>query len=652
MTTRILIGDVRDRLKDLPDASVQCVITSPPYFNLRDYGTADWSGGDAACDHLGAPKRTQDGFNERYFGKEFESDKQGDLRQPYRSTCGKCGAVRIDRQIGLEPTLSEYIASLVAVFREVKRVLRDDGVVFLNLGDSYAGSWGNQGRKEERGTQRPINGPMMQPLDDRYPANGSNTGAIRDPGLKPKDLMMVPARVAIALQDDGWYLRSEIIWAKPNPMPESVTDRPTSAHEKVYLLSKKPTYFYDADAIREENASPEQHEHNQRYAKQYDAYDSRAGATGQPGNVNNVGIHARPGKAGRNKRNVWTISTQPFSGWTPTVRRHPVALDAIDDDTWRRPSEGCQVHAWTGRSDPIRVGDERATGVSIRTSDTYGGPGRAQPDGSAPTDLSLGGDWSDESSDSPLLPCAASATPHSTQSRRTDRDPATSPAYTPCVGMLTRTDDTSTQPASAAPHPGTPESSTSSDDSDGDPSPGTSGRTAHTSSGYRSFEACSCSYYRETTESISHFATFPPKLVEPMILAGTSAKGCCPACGSPWVRVVERVDTGEVQRKGAGWDTGEGAHGSFHRNGRAPVVEYAPVTATQTTGWSPGCVCPAADPVPCTVLDPFGGAGTVALEADRLGRDAILIELNESYARMAEQRITGAAPMFAVVEVA
>jgi hypothetical protein len=137
-----------------------------------------------------------------------------------------------------------------------------------------------------------------------------------------------------------------------------------------------------------------------------------------------------------------------------------------------------------------------------------------------------------------------------------------------------------------------------------------------------------------------------------MILAGTSAKGCCPACGSPWVRVVERVDTGEVQRKGAGWDTGEGAHGSFHRNGRAPVVEYAPVTATQTTGWSPGCVCPAADPVPCTVLDPFGGAGTVALEADRLGRDAILIELNESYARMAEQRITGAAPMFAVVEVA
>src|SRR5262245_17333690 len=104
MSARILVGDVRDRLAELPEQSVHCVVTSPPYFGLRDYGTADWSGGDPACDHLGPPKRTQNGFNERYFDRESVTDKQGDLRAPYGSTCGKCGAIRSDNQIGLEAT--------------------------------------------------------------------------------------------------------------------------------------------------------------------------------------------------------------------------------------------------------------------------------------------------------------------------------------------------------------------------------------------------------------------------------------------------------------------------------------------------------------------------------------------------------------------
>jgi DNA modification methylase len=139
-------GDVRDVLRSLPAESVQCVVTSPPYWGLRDYGTATWEGGDPGCDHLGEPKRTQSGFNERYFGKPFDENKQGDLRIPFGHTCGKCPAVRVDNQLGLERTPEEYVANMVAVFREVRRVLRPDGVCWLNLGDSYAGSWGNQGR--------------------------------------------------------------------------------------------------------------------------------------------------------------------------------------------------------------------------------------------------------------------------------------------------------------------------------------------------------------------------------------------------------------------------------------------------------------------------------------------------------------------------
>src|SRR5574337_716888 len=172
-------GDARDVLKSLPDESVHMVCTSPPYWNLRSY--------------------LPDSHDDKHL------------------------------ELGLEPTIDEYIANMVDVFREVRRVLRKDGTCWLNIGDSYAGSWGNQSRKEERGTQRPINGEMLQVVDDgRYPAIGSNTGSLlKTPGLKPKDIVGVPWRLAFALQSDGWWIRSDIVWAKSNPMPESVTDRPT-----------------------------------------------------------------------------------------------------------------------------------------------------------------------------------------------------------------------------------------------------------------------------------------------------------------------------------------------------------------------------------------------------------------------------------------
>jgi len=205
---KMLEGDTRDRLADLEAESVQTVVTSPPYWGLRDYG--------------------------------------------------------VDGQLGLEATLDEYVANLVAVFREVRRVLRDDGTVWLNLGDSYA-------------------------------------------GLKPKDLCGTPWRVAFALQADGWWLRQEIIWHKPNPMPESVKDRCTRGHEQVFMLTQKARYFYDADAIREADAGTD---HARTVLEGQPSLEPSNGLL-----PTHSGLRKAEGRkgAGRNKRSVWTVATQPYS---------------------------------------------------------------------------------------------------------------------------------------------------------------------------------------------------------------------------------------------------------------------------------------------------------------------------------------------------
>ena len=175
----LLQGDCLQQLATLPAASVQCCVTSPPYWGLRDYGTAG--------------------------------------------------------QLGLEATPDEYVANMVAVFREVWRVLRDDGTLWLNLGDSYA-SGGRSTRDPGQSKLHPAQAKGM-----RRPADGE--------GIKPKDLVGIPWRVAFALQADGWWLRQDIIWHKPNPMPESVTDRCTKAHEYIFLLTKQAKYYYDAEAV-------------------------------------------------------------------------------------------------------------------------------------------------------------------------------------------------------------------------------------------------------------------------------------------------------------------------------------------------------------------------------------------------------------------
>jgi DNA modification methylase len=232
---RILEGDVTEVLRTLATESVQCIVTSPPYWGLRDYGTATWDGGDPGCKHVAHTIRT--GLGLAALGERFRGGghKQGEVTEiQYRDVCAQCGAVRVDQQIGLEKTPEEYVAKMVAVFGEVRRVLRSDGTCWVNMGDTYAAN---------RGYQVP---------DSKYVDVGNSKGMkIKDFGLKSKDLVGAPWMLAFALRADGWYLRQDIIWEKPNPMPESVHDRCTKSHEYLFLLTKSPRYFFDQAAISE-----------------------------------------------------------------------------------------------------------------------------------------------------------------------------------------------------------------------------------------------------------------------------------------------------------------------------------------------------------------------------------------------------------------
>lgn len=247
----IRVGDCRDLLKEMPDESVQCVVTSPPYFGLRDYG--------------------------------------------------------VDGQLGLEPTPDEFVAAMVEVFREVRRVQRTDGTLWLNLGDSYAGGGnGGGGSFAKDGIRCALPG-----TDKNKATRHGKRGAVD--GLKSKDLIGIPWRVAFALRADGWYLRQDIVWSKPNPMPESVRDRCTKAHEYLFMLTKAPRYFYDQDAIRE-NMAPSS------IARLAQNVEAQAGSERVPGKTNGpMKAVARKSKSKdgqqsmtRNKRSVWTVTTQPF----------------------------------------------------------------------------------------------------------------------------------------------------------------------------------------------------------------------------------------------------------------------------------------------------------------------------------------------------
>ena len=291
----LLQGDCTKVLATLPAASIQCCVTSPPYWGLRDYGTAKWEDGDPKCEH----KRDHFGSNPSEKQLSNSGSAEGHARLVYSTVCGKCGAKRVDSQLGLEETPEEYVDKMVLVFREVRRVLRDDGTLWLNLGDSYNGS-----RKGANG-----DGSAGKAGDINAGSKGTQQGTFTKSdviGLKPKDLVGIPWRVAFALQEDGWYLRQDIIWHKPNPMPESVTDRCTKSHEYIFLMAKSVKYYFDNDAIKENSTSfVAGTETSIRFGgNKYGDLEEQLHRT-KSGNE-----YTDSGK--RNKRSVWTVSTRPF----------------------------------------------------------------------------------------------------------------------------------------------------------------------------------------------------------------------------------------------------------------------------------------------------------------------------------------------------
>lgn len=244
MSVEIIEGDCRVVLKELPDQSVNCIVTSPPYFGLRDYG--------------------------------------------------------VENQMGLEPTPAEFVEALVGVLRETRRVLRDDGTLWLNLGDSYNNSdkWGGGGANTGKHTKAP-DGTV-----ESWKAVRRKWKAM--PGIKPKDLIGIPWRVAFALQADGWYLRQDIIWHKPNPMPESVRDRCTKAHEYIFLLSKSPTYYFDWQAMQEPATNrPPGNKKPTKAGREYLVAEGEQHRTAS--NLHNI-----EARETRNRRSVWTVTTKPF----------------------------------------------------------------------------------------------------------------------------------------------------------------------------------------------------------------------------------------------------------------------------------------------------------------------------------------------------
>jgi DNA modification methylase len=315
MSVELILGDILNAIKQIDSESVQCVVTSPPYYGLRDYGTAKWEGGDLKCKHN--PQKPDGGDR---FDRSLPLGRGG----IYKETC-KCGAIRIDSQIGLEQTPEEYITKLVEVFREVRRVLRSDGTLWLNLGDSYAGSSMNGGPQETRcsGGKKALR--QIQKENSKIKVGVTV-------GYKPKDLIGIPWRVAFALRADGWWLRQDIIWAKPNPMPESVKDRCTKSHEYIFLLSKSARYYFDADAIMEPVTGGTHARVSQNVAKQIGSYRANGGKKTngtmkavirtpkqQPagsGIKNNDSFNnalALPVET-RNSRSVWTITTIGYPG--------------------------------------------------------------------------------------------------------------------------------------------------------------------------------------------------------------------------------------------------------------------------------------------------------------------------------------------------
>lgn len=363
----IFLGNALNVLREMPDESVNCCVTSPPYWGLRDYGTGDWEGGESECDHQPefTPRAARD--ENGFLGRRAIVDAQDRGTKAFKGACGKCGATRVDDQIGLEKTPEEYVEKIVAIFHEIKRVLKSDGTLWLNLGDSYTGS--GKGGNPEAGKQATNKG--SQSVGVLYGKTGdiqrevAQTNVTRNyDGLPPKNLVGIPWRVAFALQADGWYLRQDIIWSKPNPMPESVLDRCTKSHEYIFLMTKSSRYHFNADAICETAVNSGREV--SLGAKSF----SRGQALGLGVEPSGNGLaDTYTVKETRNKRSVWTITLEPFPeahfATFPTELVKPCVLAGC-------PTGGVVLDPFGGSMTTVMVArDLNCKGIAIELNAEY-----------------------------------------------------------------------------------------------------------------------------------------------------------------------------------------------------------------------------------------------------------------------------------------
>jgi len=548
----LLCGDVMECLMSLPSDSIDCMVTSPPYWGLRDYG--------------------------------------------------------VEGMIGLEPTFQEYLAKMVAVMGEVKRVLKPTGTCWVNMGDCYNNNSGYSRASKEYFREGRIGGSADRKACAEF---------------KVKDLLLMPARLAIALQENGWWVRSEIIWAKPNPMPESVTDRPTSAHEKIYLLTKAARYYYDQEAVREPHITDAP---NKMRNKANEAYNES-----YEGGRFSEGSRPEGHPNGRNLRNVWTIATQPYSDWGFSFDE---ADYADSDGIPYTASRDCPVHGrlWNRRKRQKESDGEQLNLDALRNLGKSCCHEPEQPVELSSTVLNCNSETivetSHEQNPENIVENKSEVSPQFREDDLADGD-----------GIPVHTNHSSELPKIPGDNSGslfrdnapTAISRNKQKNKTGpvlltSPSCKASGespsRTEHKL-------AVSCFNYTCTCRKcqVSHFATFPEKLPRKCIMAGTSERGVCSQCGKPWERVVEK----EYEHIN---NTKPRENSSYTASSRGEVANLK----TKTLGWQPTCTCDAGT-VPATVLDIFAGSGTTLKVACELGRKAIGIELNPKYIELIRNRI-------------
>jgi DNA modification methylase len=534
----ILQGDVLKVLRSLPSKSVQTIITSPPYLWLRNYG--------------------------------------------------------IEGQIGLEKTPAEFIQILVEVFREIWRVLRDDGTVWLNMGDSYAGSGKGPTGADGIGIQEKRQGTDKSDTNRGSQKCNLMGGKVAN-GWKSGDLYGMPWRLAFALQDDGWYLRTDIVWHKPNPMPESNKTRPTRSHEFIFLLTKsgKPLFWThpEKDGARKK-PEPDYYYHNRETLEDVveipEDYLTKKHFIDTDGKSKRIWV----------RRNKWI-------GWNyfydAEAIKEPVSESYRNDQRplgvlRQRCNKKSKYHEQGGQFKPLSRAEERL--YSGKTGHFHEREERGWK-GNRRT-FRGGGKYTNGQSFDNSAVVENQSHGNDTQTKQE------------AIGKATYADLNASG----------------------------RGRDEILRNKRDVWKIATCQ------RKEAHFASFPDTLPEICIKAGTSEYGCCPACGAPYMRVLKKTASTmniRVRDNKKGIIDQKSGIGEQYGASEEEIEEYGEERAgtTETIGWRPTCSCNAGDPIPCVTLDPFMGRGTVAIVSRELGRSSIGIELNPVYVEIARKNLIG-----------